>query len=81
MQISSNGITRLKREEGERLKAYPDSRGIPTIGVGHTGKVDGIFATQGDISTLSGLCRIALWYGVNATRPEAIGVGLPGQTA
>ncbi|HAC6521614.1 TPA_asm: lysozyme, partial [Salmonella enterica subsp. houtenae serovar 41:z4,z23:-] len=27
MQISSNGITRLKREEGERLKAYPDSRG------------------------------------------------------
>ncbi|EDQ7094948.1 lysozyme, partial [Salmonella enterica subsp. arizonae] len=23
MQISSNGITRLKREEGERLKAYP----------------------------------------------------------
>ncbi|HFD9751436.1 TPA: hypothetical protein ACF7NQ_004607, partial [Salmonella enterica] len=26
-------------------------------------------------------CRIALWYGVNATRPEAIGVGLPGQTA
>ncbi|EDB6599881.1 lysozyme, partial [Salmonella enterica subsp. diarizonae] len=41
MQISSNGITRLKREEGESLKAYPDSRGIPTIGVGHTGKVDG----------------------------------------
>ncbi|EBX1034005.1 lysozyme, partial [Salmonella enterica subsp. enterica serovar Virchow] len=37
MQISSNGITRLKREEGESLKAYPDSRGIPTIGVGHTG--------------------------------------------
>ncbi|EDS7122507.1 lysozyme, partial [Salmonella enterica subsp. enterica] len=37
MQISSNGITRLKREEGERLKSYPDSRGIPTIGVGHTG--------------------------------------------
>ncbi|WP_105583292.1 lysozyme [Cronobacter sakazakii] len=41
MQISSNGITKLKREEGERLKAYLDSRGIPTIGVGHTGKVDG----------------------------------------
>ncbi|MDI8746355.1 MltR family transcriptional regulator, partial [Salmonella enterica subsp. enterica serovar Montevideo] len=40
--------------------------------------LNGIFATQGDISTLSGLCRIALWYGVNATRPEAIGVGLPG---
>lgn len=41
MQISSNGITKLKREEGEKLKAYLDSRGIPTIGVGHAGKVDG----------------------------------------
>lgn len=48
---------------------------IPDVGL------NGIFATQGDISPLSGLCRIALWYGVNATRPEAIGVGLPGQTA
>lgn len=33
MQISSNGITRLKREEGERLKAYPDSRGIQPLGL------------------------------------------------
>lgn len=48
---------------------------IPDVGI------SGIFATQGDISTLSGLCRIAVWYGVNATRPEAIGVGLAGQTA
>ncbi|WP_321969928.1 P22 phage major capsid protein family protein, partial [Salmonella enterica] len=48
---------------------------IPAVGP------NGIFATQGDISTMSGLGRIALWYGVNATRPEATGVGLPGQTA
>ncbi|HBY7766486.1 TPA: lysozyme [Klebsiella aerogenes] len=47
MQISSNGITKLKREEGERLKAYPDSRGIPTIGVGHAGNVDGKPVTLG----------------------------------
>lgn len=46
---------------------------IPEVGL------NGIFATQGDINTLSGLARIALWYGVNATRPEAIGVGLAGQ--
>lgn len=46
---------------------------IPEVGL------NGIFATQGDISTLGGKCRIALWYGVNATRPEAIGVGLPSQ--
>ncbi|MFZ4835871.1 lysozyme [Rouxiella sp. Mn2063] len=41
MQISQNGINKLKVEEGERLSAYLDSRGIPTIGVGHTGSVDG----------------------------------------
>jgi len=41
MQISQNGINKLKIEEGERLSAYLDSRGIPTIGTGHTGTVDG----------------------------------------
>lgn len=46
---------------------------IPDVGL------NGIFATQGDISTLTGKCRIALWYAVNATRPEAIGVGLASQ--
>lgn len=46
---------------------------IPEVGL------NGIFATQGDINTLSGLCRIAVWYGVNATRPESIGVGLADQ--
>ncbi|MCX8958321.1 coat protein [Erwinia psidii] len=47
---------------------------IPDVGL------NGIFATQGDISTLAGKCRIALWYSVNATRPESIGVGLANQT-
>lgn len=46
---------------------------IPDVGV------NGIFATQGDISTLTGKARIALWYGVNATRTDSIGVGLEGQ--
>ncbi|CNJ00105.1 putative phage lysozyme [Yersinia frederiksenii] len=41
MQISDNGISKLKVEEGERLTGYKDSRGIPTVGVGHTGVVDG----------------------------------------
>ena len=36
MKISKNGIKFLIREEGSRLKAYQDSRGIWTIGVGHT---------------------------------------------
>lgn len=41
MKISNNGIDFLKRQEGEKLSAYKDTRGIPTIGVGHTGLVDG----------------------------------------
>lgn len=48
---------------------------IPGVGI------NGIFATQGDISTLTGKCRIALWYAACAVRPEAIGVGLANQTA
>lgn len=41
MKISNNGIDFLRRQEGEKLSAYKDTRGIPTIGVGHTGLVDG----------------------------------------
>ncbi|MGC6230444.1 P22 phage major capsid protein family protein [Hafnia paralvei] len=48
---------------------------IPGVGI------NGIFATQGDITTLTGLCRIAVWYSACAVRPEAIVVGLPNQTA
>lgn len=46
---------------------------IPGVGI------NGIFATQGDINTLTGKCRIAVWYSACAVRPEAIVVGLPGQ--
>lgn len=46
---------------------------IPGVGL------HGVFATQGDINTLSGKCRIALWYAACAVRPEAIGVGLSNQ--
>ncbi|HEY3591943.1 MAG TPA: lysozyme [Buttiauxella sp.] len=41
MQISNNGINFIKREEGEKLTGYEDTRGIPTIGVGHTGSING----------------------------------------
>jgi len=37
MNISKNGIASIIGREGEKLKAYLDSVGIPTIGVGHTG--------------------------------------------
>lgn len=37
MKTSIAGITAIKQREGCRLAAYRDSRGIWTIGVGHTG--------------------------------------------
>lgn len=36
MRMTLRGRQRLTDREGKRLKAYRDSRGIPTIGVGHT---------------------------------------------
>ncbi|QLA70597.1 lysozyme (plasmid) [Enterobacter pasteurii] len=42
MQISRRGMDFIRQEEGERLTGYKDSRGIPTIGVGHTGKVNSL---------------------------------------
>ncbi|OOF55775.1 lysozyme [Rodentibacter genomosp. 2] len=41
MKISEKGINHIIRDEGERLMAYQDIVGIWTIGVGHTGFVDG----------------------------------------
>lgn len=37
MKLSANGATTLTLREGVRLKAYKDTKGIWTIGVGHTG--------------------------------------------
>ncbi len=50
-----------------------ESFSIPGTGL------NGVIAFQGDISTLGGKCRIALWYKSTAVRPEAIGVGLANQ--
>ena len=47
MKISENGLSFIRREEGERLMAYADVIGVWTIGVGHTGTVDGISITKG----------------------------------
>lgn len=37
MNISPDGISKLELREGKKNKAYLDTKGIPTIGVGHTG--------------------------------------------
>lgn len=47
MKISNEGIQLIKKFEGERLVAYQDSVGVWTIGVGHTGVVDGKAVCKG----------------------------------
>ena len=47
MKISNKGIQLIKNFEGERLVAYQDSVGVWTIGVGHTGMVDGKAVCKG----------------------------------
>lgn len=47
MKVSDAGVAFIRQEEGEYLKAYGDSRGILTIGVGHTGRVKGVPITVG----------------------------------
>jgi lysozyme len=37
MKTSDCGLDALAQREGRRKKAYLDTKGIPTIGVGHTG--------------------------------------------
>ena len=47
MKTSKNGIDLIKKYEGCRLKAYKCPAGIWTIGIGHTGKVNGKPITEG----------------------------------
>lgn len=39
MKTSVNGLHQLMQREGVKLRAYKDSRGINTIGCGHTGRM------------------------------------------
>lgn len=39
MNISDQGLLLIKMREGSRTHAYLDTKGIPTIGVGHTAGV------------------------------------------
>ncbi|KAB8307562.1 lysozyme [Erwinia endophytica] len=60
MKISDNGIRFIKREEGERLIAYLDSVGIPTIGVGHTGYVNGLPIAKNTVITVEQSTQLLL---------------------
>ncbi len=41
MEISQKGINLIKKFEGKHLEAYLCPAGVPTIGYGHTGRVNG----------------------------------------
>lgn len=47
MKMSANGLKLLIREEGKRNKAYRDSKGVWTIGVGHTSEAGAPKVTPG----------------------------------
>jgi len=51
MNISSNGIAFLKKEEGLRLKAYKDQVGVWTIGYGNTYYENGVKVKEGEAIT------------------------------
>ena len=36
MQMSQKGLKALEQREGKKLKAYRDTKGIWTIGIGHS---------------------------------------------
>lgn len=53
MRMSPAGIAALRTREGCVLKAYHDSVGVPTIGVGHTGRASPPAVKVGDTITLA----------------------------
>ncbi len=53
MRMSPAGIAALRTREGCVLKAYHDSVGVPTIGVGHTGRASPPTVKIGDTITMA----------------------------
>ena len=46
--VSAEGRNRIANDEGGyKLRGYKDCKGVPTIGAGHTGKVDGQVVYEG----------------------------------
>lgn len=75
-------IDDIKRDEGCRLKAYPDTLGIFTIGYGHAHVPEGTVWTQEDCeaalardvaSTIAKLdAHIPWWRGLNDARQDVL---------
>lgn len=50
-KASFDGIAELQKSEASRLRAYQDTKGVWTIGYGHTGNVDGVAIHRGMVIT------------------------------
>ena len=61
MKTSPQGITALKNREGYRLNSYQDTRGIWTIGVGHTGPEVGPGITWSNAQVDAALASDLAW--------------------
>lgn len=61
MQYSLDGLHLTEQFEGCRLASYPDVRGIPTIGYGHTGAGVHLGMTCTDDEALSWLQSDIIW--------------------
>ena len=74
MELSQQGFDLLGRREDKRSKAYRDSKGIWTIGIGHTGPevVEGLYWTDEQI--MDAYKKDAAW--VKAAIVESVRVPL-----
>jgi lysozyme len=61
MKTSTEGLKRLGEREGKRNKAYLDTKGIPTIGVGHTGPEVKLGLVWSDAQIALALGKDVLW--------------------
>lgn len=61
MRLSKEGADALVRREGKKNKAYRDTKGILTIGVGHTGSDFGPESVWTDKQVLDTFMRDVAW--------------------
>lgn len=68
MSLSPKGIAFIELWEGLKLKAYRDSKGLPTIGIGTTRYPDGTKVKMGDTCTKA---QAYEWFKFDVARFEA----------
>ena len=68
MSLSPKGIAFIELWEGLKLKAYRDSKGLPTIGIGTTRYPDGTKVKMGDTCTKA---QAYEWFRFDIARVEA----------